>query len=243
MPLRDHFRPPVSKQIGWESVHAGWPMEMVRTLFPVLPPRYRCAPKVHVGAAFEVDVAATDAGSPWQPEAAAGGGVATVTRTVFQPTLAVDIDRPEPDEFEVRIYDDESGTRLVAAVELVSPANKDRPETRQAFVDKCSTLLGRGVCVVVVDLVTTRQANLHAELLERVDRTDPAVEANRSHLYAVTHRWRRHPKRRTRAEAWFHPLAVGGRLPELPLWLADDVVVPLDLEASYQETCRFLRID
>jgi hypothetical protein len=31
-------------------------------------------------------------------------------------------------------------------------------------------------------------------------------------------------------------------LPTLPLRLADDLAVPLDLEASYEETCRFLRI-
>jgi hypothetical protein len=32
-------------------------------------------------------------------------------------------------------------------------------------------------------------------------------------------------------------------LPTLPLWLADDFAVPLELEASYEDTCRALRID
>ena len=31
-------------------------------------------------------------------------------------------------------------------------------------------------------------------------------------------------------------------LPELPLWLADDFAVPLELEASYEETCRIFRL-
>ena len=31
-------------------------------------------------------------------------------------------------------------------------------------------------------------------------------------------------------------------LPTLPLWLADNLAVPLELEASYEETCRILRI-
>ena len=242
MPLRDHFRPPLSKQLGWESVHAMWPGEMVRVLFPNLPPGYRAAPKVHLGTAFELDVAASDTNGGWWPTAdAGGGGVATAVRAAVEPSLAVDIDSPDPDEFAVEVYDDERG-RLVAAVELVSPANKDRHKTRQLFVDKCAALLARGVCVAVVDLVTTRPANLHAELLERVDRTDPAVDANRSHLYAVTHRWQRSPKRRTRAESWYHPLALGDRLPELPLWLADDLSVTLDLETSYEETCKYLHV-
>jgi hypothetical protein len=37
-------------------------------------------------------------------------------------------------------------------------------------------------------------------------------------------------------------LEVGRPLPTLPLWLADDRAVPLDLEGTYEETCRVLRI-
>jgi hypothetical protein len=45
-----------------------------------------------------------------------------------------------------------------------------------------------------------------------------------------------------RLQTWAHPLAVGQPMPTLPLWLADNLAVPLELEASYEETCRFLRI-
>ena len=38
------------------------------------------------------------------------------------------------------------------------------------------------------------------------------------------------------------PLALGQPLPTLPLWIAADFSVPLDLEASYQATCLDLRI-
>ncbi|HUG69735.1 MAG TPA: DUF4058 family protein, partial [Pirellulaceae bacterium] len=50
-------------------------------------------------------------------------------------------------EYEVLIFDQERGRQLVAAIEIVSPANKDRPETRQAFVTKCAALLQSRVCV------------------------------------------------------------------------------------------------
>ena len=43
-------------------------------------------------------------------------------------------------------------------------------------------------------------------------------------------------------EVWAHALALGRPLPTLPLWLADNLAVPLELEASYEETCRVLRI-
>jgi hypothetical protein len=43
-------------------------------------------------------------------------------------------------------------------------------------------------------------------------------------------------------QVWPAPLALGQPLPTLPLWIAADFSVPLDLEASYQTTCTDLRI-
>jgi hypothetical protein len=47
---------------------------------------------------------------------------------------------------------------------------------------------------------------------------------------------------RWRVEAWAHELVVGLPLPTLPLWLTESLYVPLELEATYEETCRGLRI-
>ena len=130
---------------------------------------------------------------------------------------------------------------LVAAVEIVSPANKDRPEHRRAFVAKCSTLLQQRVSVAIVDLVTTRQFNLYGELLDLIGQTDSSLTPEPPPLYAAACRWTRQNDT-WRLETWAHALALGQPLPTLPLWLADDLAVPLELEASYEETCRILRI-
>jgi hypothetical protein len=37
-------------------------------------------------------------------------------------------------------------------------------------------------------------------------------------------------------------LQIGQQLPTLPLWLAPDLAVPLDLEASHTAACNDLRI-
>ena len=37
-------------------------------------------------------------------------------------------------------------------------------------------------------------------------------------------------------------MMLGQPLPTLPLWLAENLAVPLELEAGYEETCRVLRI-
>jgi hypothetical protein len=60
-------------------------------------------------------------------------------------------------------------------------------------------------------------------------------------LYTVACRYQGGGRRR-QLKTWEQPLAVGQPLPTLPLWLADDLAVPLELEATYEETCRVLRI-
>jgi hypothetical protein len=37
-------------------------------------------------------------------------------------------------------------------------------------------------------------------------------------------------------EAWNHPLQLEQTFPTLPLWLAEDFAVPLELEANYEQT-------
>src|SRR5580700_2411470 len=72
------------------------------------------------------------------------------------------------DVVEIAVYNSEAGPVLIGAIELVSPANKDRPETRDAFVSKCASYLQQAIGLIVVDLVTNRKADLHAEVLRRV---------------------------------------------------------------------------
>jgi Protein of unknown function (DUF4058) len=138
-------------------------------------------------------------------------------------------------------FDANHDRRLVAAVEIVSPANKDRPDSRQLFVARCANLLQKGVCVSLVDLVTARSFNLYVELLALLRRRDPAFDPDPPPTYAATCR-KKSAEGKTRLETWSFPLVIGQPLPKLPIWLAEDLPISLDLEASYEETCRALRI-
>src|SRR5947208_2332686 len=188
MPLRDHFHPPLDNPTSWEGFHGGWPMMIVQTLARKLPPRYVASPRVHSGSLVEIDVATFEKDEPALSSSDAGngngGGVATAVWAPARPTLSLETDLPELDGYEVRVYDSKRGRRLVAAVEIVSPANKDRPEHRHAFVAKCLALLQQQVCVAVVDLVTTRNFNLYGELLELIGRSDPSLGPEPPGLYA-----------------------------------------------------------
>jgi hypothetical protein len=215
---------------------------LVQRLFPTLPAGYSAEPRVHLGQYFELDVGAFEGDEEGFVPDASGGGVATAPYTAPDPTLTVDGNLGEEYEYEVLVYDHTRGRTLVAAVEFVSPANKDRPESRQAFVAKCAALLKKGVCVSIVDVVTVRQFNLYADLLEQIGRSDPALGAEPPHLYAVTLRGRKRPRQRPLLDTWFYPLAVGQPLPPLPVWLDIDLPISLDLEGSYEDTCRVLGI-
>jgi hypothetical protein len=155
--------------------------------------------------------------------------------------LGTETDFLNTDEYEVRSYDVERGRRLVAAVEIVSPSNKDRSESRRVFVAKCEALLRQGVSVAIVDLVTSRHFNLYAELLELIGQRDASLGDGPPAIYAAACRWIERGGKHL-LETWSHVLQVGQALPTLPLWLAPNFFVPLDLEGSYEQTCRVLRI-
>lgn len=243
MPLRDHFHPPISRNHRWGSVHGGWPMEIVRTLFDRLPPGFQAEPRVYLGSPVEIDIGTLESEDRDQEVFAGQGDGGTATLTARPPTLTVEANLSEQDQYEVLIYDDEMRQRLVAAIEIVSPSNKDRPATRRAFLGKAIELLQQGVCVSFVDIVSNKEFNLYAELLAELGLADPNLPAPPPHLYAVTFRARRRSRRRLALlDAWFDPMTVGQPLPTIPLWLSPTLGVDLPLEPSYQETCRLLRI-
>jgi hypothetical protein len=246
MPLRDHFRPPVSKIRSWEEIHGQWPAVIVQHLGKILPAPYIAGPRVHLGAEVEIDAATFES---FESQPAAGtspawedGGAAVASWAPAEPTLAVETDLSDFDEYEVRVYDSRRGRRLVAAIELISPGNKDRPEHRSQFTSKCAALLRQGVSLVLVDVVTARNVNLYADLLDLIGRSDRSLGGQPSPTYAVACRWR--PRGAGQwLETWYQELKPGLPLPtSLPLWLTEDLAIPLDLEASYEQTCRDLRI-
>lgn len=242
MPMLDHFRPPTLNRGSWEGFHGMWPALIVMDLCKMLPEQYIAEPRVHLGKNFEVDVCTFDVQGRTGFEAnSSGPSAATATWAPPEPTLTLELDPTELYEYEVLIFDQERGRELVAAIELVSPANKDRPETRQAFVSKCAALLQKKICVSLVDLVTVKHYNLYCEVLDVFGQTDPAFTPNPPSTYAVTSR-SHSLATRSQFESWAYPLVVGQRLPALPIWLDNDHAISLDLEVSYQQTCSTLRL-
>ena len=242
MPLLDHFRPPIFNKGSWEGFHGMWPALMVMDLYKSLPKQYTAEPRVHLGKNFEVDICTFDVGQERTfASSHSESVVATAVWAPPEPTLTLELDPTDLYEYEVLIFDHQRGRELVAAIEIVSPANKDRPEARQAFVSKCAALLQKKICVSVVDLVTVKHINLYCEVLDVFGQTDPAFSPDPPSTYAVTCRSHALPTR-SRFESWAYPMVVGQKLPVLPIWLDNDHAISLELEASYQQTCSALRL-
>lgn len=236
MPLLDHFHPPLLPRRQWESFHVTWSAAIAEVLNnDLLPDEYFAEEHAHAGARVEIDVATFAGGPP--PES--GGSTAVATYAPPTPKLAVPA--AFPDEFEVRVYGTAGGgAMLVAAIELISPANKDRPDTRRAFAAKCAGFLAQGVALIVVDVVTNRRSNLHAEIMGLIGSSDTGLPDG-TDLYAVAYR----PIVRAGnalIEVWPETLAVGESLPRLPLALSAELCVPLDLEDTYTLTCQRKRL-
>ena len=241
MPLLDHFRPPLHPQRHWESFHANWAGAMADVLNEdLLPEGYFAEEQAHSGGRIEIDVATFESAAP--PATTKDGATATLPPRVWAPPApALSMPGVFPDNFEVQIFRGEGGATLVAAIELISPANKDRQDARIAFAAKCASYLAQGIGVLMVDMVTTRRANLHNELVHLLKREDHLLLPASTDLYAVAYRAvtsRESP----RVEVWSEPLALGEALPVMPLWFSLDLCVPLRLDESYRTTCESLRI-
>jgi hypothetical protein len=238
MPLLDHFHPPLSKRRHWENLHSAWANALRDYLNDgVLPPRYVAEVQISIGSHVEVDVATLE-------EEADGAETANGNVAVWAPprphTAALNF--THPDLFEVQVLSDEEGPRLVAAVELVSPGNKDRHEARHAFAVKCASYLQQGISVVIVDVVTLRGGNLHAQLLDLLQVVKDRSRLGKAKLYAAGYRTVSRRKRMA-LEYWTESLAVGAELPTMPLWIQPELCVPLELGQPYRRACVSSRID
>ena len=239
MPLLDHFHPPLHGPRRWEGFHHAWATFIAQQLNQeTLPPGYFAESEISLGPELEIAVSTLELTRP----GGGGKGGTTAVWSPSRPQIAVKVDFAHLDSCEIRVYRDLGGAELRAAIELASPANKDRAGSRRTFAAKCAGYLKHGIGVVIVDIVTARAANLHAELFDVLEvQGRDATWKSPTGLYSVAYRAvtvRKNP----RAEAWTEPLALGEALPVMPLWLALDLCVPVRLEESYLATCRSLRI-
>jgi hypothetical protein len=228
MPVHDWTR--VDAGI-FHDFHQAWNAELRAALNGgMLPPDFYALIEQHAGRHIP-DLLTLHTSPPLAPIPTPMGGVAVaearpkVSRRLTAPAL------PQRRTVAIRHV---SGHRLVAMIEIVSPSNKDRADSVQAFVDKAAQALRAGVHVMVVDLFPPARYDpqgMHAAIWSRFDDEPydlPADQPLTVASYLAT--WQ--------PEAWLEHLGVGGELPNMPLFLTSDVCVTLPLAATYQAAYR-----
>jgi hypothetical protein len=241
MPLLDHFHPPLLGHRHWEGFHGRWAAALADGLNESLPEEYFAEFQVTVGTRIEVDVATfTEDGAP-EPPRLNGGTTAVQARVWTPPAPVAVLPALFPDDFEVQVFSSVAGPVLVAAIELVSPGNKDRDDARRAFAAKCAAYLQRGIGLIVVDIVTSRHANLHDDLMGLLGHTAGSTFPTPTPLYATAYR-PAHREERNEIDLWREVLTLGRPLPTLPLAVRGLGCLPIDLEGTYTEARKRVRI-
>jgi hypothetical protein len=129
-----------------------------------------------------------------------------------------------------------SGHRIVALLEIVSPANKDRASHVSEFVDKAESALAHGIHLLLIDLLAPGPfdpSGMHGALWERfADEPFPAFKDEP--LTLASYIAGQVP------EAYIERLSVGNALAAMPLFLNPQRYVSIPLESTYMQAFRGL---
>ena len=225
-----------SDRPGWEGMHVLWISELLRWVKPQLPAGFRAyigaAPLLAVGAPSERPDVGVRSWSPTD-EARPSGAVVAETDTV----------PAEPDEeiavatlnVETAVYVERQG-RLIAAVELISPRNKDRPLARTAYRDRYLGYLLNGANLVLIDVHRRPLAFSFADQIAvQLNLKQPPLPAPMAVSYRVGEpaaTGGRH------LAIWRRPLTVGAPLPMIALPLTPEQAVTIDLDRTYSQAAK-----
>ena len=121
---------------------------------------------------------------------------------------------------------------VVAVIELVSPGNKDTPDAIHTFAERVADLVRRGINVLMVDLFPPGPRDLqgiHKILWDEIPDHPFELPPDKPLTLAS---YQAEPTK----TAYVEPVAVGDRLPDMPLFLVEEWYVNVPLEETYQAT-------
>jgi hypothetical protein len=229
MPLHDW-----TDDRGWDSVHQLWINALLFWTQDRLPPGYRAylgsVPGVSIGA----EPGRPDVGvRTWQSQGGESPAQSDVLVAAPQPDFkTVALLHPEPRP-AVHVFRE---GQLVAAIELVSPRNKDRPSSREFYRNRYLSYLWSGVHLMLVDVHRRPVGFSFVEAM--------AAEAECQFPVGLPPHvvsWNTGgptPEGGQFLDGWYRSLTAGEPLPTLPLALTAERFLLIDLERTYGEATR-----
>ena len=126
------------------------------------------------------------------------------------------------------------------AVEIVSPRNKDRPDSREMYARRYLGYVRQGVHLMLIDVLPRPVGFSFADVVNaEVGFPQPPTPTP----FAFSWRVGEPVPDGTLLAVWRRPLAVGEPLPVLPLALTVHEAVPVDLDHTYREAARRVYLD
>jgi hypothetical protein len=230
MPLHDW-----TDERGWDSVRPFWLAYIVEWVQPLLPPGF----KAFLGGVSAMTVESTN-GKPdvsvrrWEPPAPTDG--VSAATSILEPDLqAHAVFRLDPQR---AVHIDYHG-QLIAAVELVSPRNKDRVSSKENYANRYIGYLRFGVHLMLVDVLPRpRNFSFSDAITGDLGLDVPPLPAPFATVYRVDGPIPVGDDIGSSVSLWRRPLAAGQPLPTLPLPLSIHDAVTIDLEETYARAAK-----
>jgi hypothetical protein len=235
MPLHDW-----TDERGWDSVHPFWLAYLVEWIQPRLPEGFKAflgsVPALRVGSINgKPDVSVRRWGPGHLAEAVAAD------TAVLEPDLEANvIVRLDPHQ---AVHIDFHG-QLIAAIEIVSPRNKDRADSIETYTNRYLGYLRLGVHLLLVDVLPRPRSFSFSDAIT----TGLGLELSPlPPPFAATYRVGEvipvGDDMGSLVGLWRRPLHVGQPLPALPLPLNVHRAIVIDLEETYHRAAKRAYLD
>ena len=217
----------------FHDFHNSWITELRKSLNGgILPKGYYAMTEQHAGS-YITDVLTLHAPARKPPARVPSGGVAVADAppNVRHSLSLSNGARSRRKTLTIRHV---SGHRIVALLEMVSPANKDRRRHTDEFLSKLADALAQGIHVLLVDLFPPGPRDpkgMHGALWQCLgDKPKPLPPGEPLTLCSYV--------ADEPVKAYVEHVAVGKPLPTMPLFLDIDYYINVPLESTYQAAWR-----
>lgn len=235
MPLHDW-----TDERGWDSVHPFWLAYLVEWLQPRLPEGYKAflggVPALTVSAANGKPDVSVRQWAPRQP-AELVAAEAALLEPDLETSVAFRLD-PQP-----AVHVDFQG-QLIAAIEIVSPRNKDRSGAKETYSHRYLGYLRLGVHLLLVDVLPRPTGFSFSDAItDSLGLQLPPLPPPFATAYRVGEVVPAGEEMGSLVGLWRRPLRVGEPLPTLPLPLNVHQAVVINLEETYERAAKRAYLD
>ena len=235
MPLHDW-----TDERGWDSVHPVWLTYLLEHVQDRLPDGY----KAFLGGVPSLTV---DSGHGKPDVSVRQWGPEPIAETVPSSTGVLEPDLEASVAFllapQRAVHVDFHG-QLIAALELVSPRNKDRADAKETYSNRYLGYLRLGVHLLLVDVLPRPKGYSFSDAITNgLGLELPPLPSPFAAAYRVGELIPVGDDMGSLMGLWRRPLRIGQPLPRLPLPLSVHRAVEIDLEQTYQRATKRAYLD